>query len=79
MKPGHITMIQRTKDSLWNTATKDHQHLRNEKTKAPAGKVIWTVFWNSEGDVLTDFLRKGATVNSILKPYKKHHEKGGRN
>jgi histone-lysine N-methyltransferase SETMAR len=27
-------------------------------------KVIWTVFWNSEGVVLTDFLEKGATVNS---------------
>jgi hypothetical protein len=38
------------------------------KTKAPAGKVILTVFWNSEGDVLTDFLGKGATVNFILKP-----------
>ena len=78
MKPGYITMILRTKDSLWKTATKNHQHLRNEKTKAHAGKVMWTVFWNSEGNVLTDFLGKGAAVNSILKPYKKHHE-GGRN
>jgi hypothetical protein len=38
------------------------------KTKDPAGKVILTVFWNFEGVVLTDFLGKGATVNSILKP-----------
>jgi hypothetical protein len=34
------------------------------KTKASAGKVMLTVFWNSEGVVLTDFLEKGATVNS---------------
>jgi hypothetical protein len=55
------------------------------KTKASAGKVMLTVFWNSEGVVLTDFLEKGATVNSecyiITLKYliKKHHEKGGRN
>jgi hypothetical protein len=33
------------------------------KTKASAGKVMLTVFWNSDGVVLTDFLEKGATVN----------------
>jgi hypothetical protein len=34
------------------------------KTKASAEKVMLTVFWNSEGVVLTDFLENGATVNS---------------
>jgi hypothetical protein len=34
------------------------------KTKATAGKVMVTVFWNSEGVELTDFLEEGATVNS---------------
>jgi hypothetical protein len=34
------------------------------KTKASAGKVMLTVFWDSEGVVLTDFPEKGATVNS---------------
>jgi hypothetical protein len=34
------------------------------KTNGSAGKVMFTVFWNSEGVVLTDFLQKGATVNS---------------
>jgi hypothetical protein len=33
MKPGYITMILRTKDSLWNTAAKDNQHPRNAKPK----------------------------------------------
>jgi histone-lysine N-methyltransferase SETMAR len=34
------------------------------KTKASAEKVTLTAFWKSEGAVLTDFLEKGATVNS---------------
>jgi len=34
------------------------------KTKASGEKVMLSVFWNSEGVVLTDFLDKGATVNS---------------
>jgi hypothetical protein len=39
------------------------------KTKASAGKVILTVFWNSEGVVL-GFPEKGVPVtqNVILKP-----------
>jgi len=34
------------------------------KTEASDGKVKLTVFWNYEGVVLTDFLEKGAIVNS---------------
>jgi hypothetical protein len=34
------------------------------KTRAPAEKVMLTVFLNSEGVVLTDFLENGATVYS---------------
>jgi hypothetical protein len=34
------------------------------KTKASAEKVMLTVFWKSEGVVLTGFLENGATVNS---------------
>jgi hypothetical protein len=33
------------------------------KTQPPAGKVKFTVFWNSEGVVLTDLLEKGVRVN----------------
>jgi hypothetical protein len=55
------------------------------KTKACAKKVMLTVFWNSEGVLLTDFLENGATVNSeryietLRSLKKKHHEEGGRN
>jgi hypothetical protein len=49
------------------------------KTKASAGKVMLTVFWNSEGVVIADFMEKGATVNpelyiEIQKVSKTHHE-----
>jgi hypothetical protein len=33
------------------------------KTQDPAGKVKLTVFWNSEGVVLTDLMEKGVRVN----------------
>ena len=35
-----------------------------KKVKTSGGKVMLSVFWNSEGVVLTGFLDKGATVNS---------------
>jgi hypothetical protein len=54
------------------------------KTKGSAGKVTRTVFWNTEGVALSDFLEKGAMVNSekyteiiqVLQTL--HHEEGGR-
>jgi hypothetical protein len=39
---------------------------KKSKTEASDGIVKLTVLWNYEGDVLTDFLEKGATVNSKL-------------
>jgi len=36
------------------------------KTQASAGKVMLTVFWNSERVVLADFLEKETTINSQL-------------
>jgi hypothetical protein len=50
------------------------------KTKASAEKGMLTLFWNSEGVVLTDFLESDATVKSeryieTLRSLKKpHHE-----
>jgi hypothetical protein len=55
------------------------------KTKASAEKVVLTVFWKSEGVVLTGFLENGATMNSeryieTLRSLKKtYHKEGGRN
>ena len=34
------------------------------KTQASVGKIMLTVFWNSERIVLTEFLEKQTTINS---------------
>ena len=34
------------------------------KTQPSAGKVMLTVFWNSKGPILEDYLEKGRTINS---------------
>jgi len=52
------------KDSICITTTKDYQYQRKSKPKPPVEKSCSSVFWNSEGVVLTDFLDKGDTVNS---------------
>ena len=62
MKVGSITVIVRTEDCLWNTAIKLPAP-KEIKTQAYAGKVKFTVFWNSEGIVLTDLLEKTVRVN----------------
>ena len=41
MKLGIITVIRRTKDSLWNTATEDHQHQSNSKPKLLLEAPCW--------------------------------------
>jgi len=56
-------------NSLWNTTIKDHKTQKKLRTKASAGKVMLTVFWNSEG-VVCGFLEKSVPVtqNVTLKP-----------
>ena len=34
------------------------------KTQPSAGKVILTIFWDSKGSILEDYLEKGRTINS---------------
>jgi len=43
---------------------KESPQLKKFKTQASAGKVMLTVFWNSECIVLADFLEKETTINS---------------
>ena len=54
------------KGSPWNTAIRNHLSQKKFKTQASAGKVMLTVFWNSEHVVLADFLEK-ETLNITLK------------
>ena len=35
------------------------------KTQPSAGKVMLTVFWDSKGPILEDYLEKGRTINSV--------------
>ena len=35
------------------------------KTQCSAGKVMFTIFWDSEGAILENFLEKGCTINSV--------------
>jgi hypothetical protein len=85
MKPEHITMILRTRQSM-EYSRKGSPMPKKCKTKVPAGKAILSVFWNTEGVVLSDFLGKHATMNSELYNEalknvfkKKHNEEGGTN
>ena len=84
LKIGPIITLLRTKDTLRNIATKNHQHQRNSKPKHWL-EVMLTVFWNSDGIVLTCWPGKCAKVNSkcyyetLKKSQKTHHKKGGRN
>jgi hypothetical protein len=58
MKPGFTTSIQRPNDKAWNGIT-PHRPKRRSRKLPSAGKVIGTVFWDSEGCILVDFLEKG--------------------
>ena len=55
------------------------------KTKASAGKSMFTAFWNSDGMVLTCWPEKVTQCTqkgyneTLKKSQKTHHEKGGRN
>ena len=46
---------------------KESPQPKKVKTQALAGKVMLTVFWNSEGVVLADFLEKETTITLILR------------
>ena len=66
-----------TGDKIWvhhfepesKTASKEWRHptlLRSKKFKSQqsAGKVMLTVFWDSVGVILVNFMSKGPTINS---------------
>jgi len=52
-------MTLRTKGSPCNTAIRNHLSRKNS-----SGKVMLTIFWNSERVVLADFLEIETTINS---------------
>jgi histone-lysine N-methyltransferase SETMAR len=44
---------------------KDSPAPKKFHVQASAGKLMFTVFWDVDGCVLTEFLEKGTTINSI--------------
>jgi hypothetical protein len=39
-------------------------HKKKFKVQTSAGKIMASVFWDSEGTLLVEFLERGATINS---------------
>ena len=62
-KHGSTTKSLEANASVWNGKTPNF-HKKKLKSQLSAGKVILTVFWNSQGPVLQQYLEKGSTVNS---------------
>jgi len=57
-------MSQTPKGKVWSGKTWDHQRRRNSRLNLPKGKVMLTLFWDSKGPILEDYLEKGRTINS---------------
>jgi hypothetical protein len=64
MEAGSIISIQRRNDIAWSGITR-HVQKKKARTIPSAGKIMGTVFWNSEGCILLlDLLPKGETINA---------------
>ena len=64
MRLGFITLNQSQKEHQWSDAIPPHPCSKKFKSQQSAGKVMVTVFWDSVGVILVDFMSKGAIINS---------------
>ena len=50
---------------MFTTLTQSHKFRANKKFKRvhPAGKVMASVIWNSQGVIMIDYLEQGRTIN----------------
>ena len=64
MNPRFIIMILNQSNSRRSIDTKRHHLRKNSKCFLPHGRLLLTIFWDSEGVVHTEFLEQGNTVNS---------------
>jgi hypothetical protein len=54
-------------ESKWQSMEWKHRGLPTKKkfkTQSSAGKMMLTVFWDSKGPILEDYLEKGCMINS---------------
>jgi hypothetical protein len=65
MRYGYTTSLQNQRGPVWNGATIDPHHPKIQDTDRPsAGKIMASVFWDSEGVIYVNFLPPHATVNA---------------
>jgi hypothetical protein len=64
MKPEFRPTTHWQKDNQWNGIISCHHGQKKFKVQTSAGKVMASVFWDSEGILLVEFLERGATINS---------------
>ena len=62
MRLGSITMIRRPKSRVCNGSTLAHPLLRNLRVSS-ARKVMASIFWDSQGVIMVDYLQEGHTIN----------------
>ena len=59
-----ITINLRPRNSQKNGSIPSHQsHARKAKVVPSAGKVMASIFWDAQGVLLVDYLKKGCTIN----------------
>ena len=56
----HYTPESKQQSKQWTAS--GESALKKAKTVLSAGKVMATVFWNSQGIILVDYLEKGKTI-----------------
>ena len=64
MRLGFTTSNQSQREHQWSGTIPPQHTQRSSKSQQSAGKVMMTVFWDSVGVILVDFMSKGATINS---------------
>ena len=64
MRLKSTTLNQSQREHQWSGAIPPHHAQKKFKSQQSAGKVMVTVFWDSVGVILVDFMSKQATINS---------------
>ena len=63
MRLGFTTSNQSQREHQWSGAIPTSPRSKKFKFQQSAGKVMVTVFWDSVGVIVVDFMSKGATIN----------------
>jgi hypothetical protein len=64
MKLGSIYMIQKSKEQSKEWRHSGSPYPKKFKTQKSSSKVLASVFWDQDGILLVDYLKKGATITA---------------